>query len=107
MDKPKPTSTDPKLVNFRTTWGHWQDFCAAAEAEGYTASQVLKAAMADFISKRWSPDRGEAAADDVTMAMALMERNLGEIQAIVPQFIARLEVIEQEQAAAKLCSTKD
>ena len=55
--KPKPVK-DPnslKIASFRTKEGVWADFCSKAEEQGLTATDVLKAAMEQFINGEYQP----------------------------------------------------
>ena len=44
-----------KIASFRTTDGAWAEFTAAARAIGLTATDVLKAAMEQFVNGEYSP----------------------------------------------------
>jgi hypothetical protein len=44
-----------KIASFRTREGVWADFTTAANAIGLTATDVLKAAMEQFINGEYSP----------------------------------------------------
>ena len=53
----KPTK-DPnalKIASFRTKEGVWGEFCQKAESMGMTATDVIKAAMAEFIDGSYNP----------------------------------------------------
>ena len=51
-------SKDPnalKIASFRTKEGVWAEFCQKAESIGLTATDVIKAAMEQFINGTYSP----------------------------------------------------
>jgi DNA-binding protein Fis len=57
IGKPKPDK-DPnalKLASFRTKEGIWAEFCQKAESINLTATDVLKAAMDQFIAGEYDP----------------------------------------------------
>lgn len=57
IGKPK-VEKDPnalKLASFRTKEGIWAEFCQKAESINLTATDVLKAAMDQFISGEYDP----------------------------------------------------
>jgi predicted DNA-binding protein YlxM (UPF0122 family) len=57
LGKPKQEK-DPhalKIASFRTKEGVWAEFCNKAEEQGLTATDVLKAAMEQFISGEYNP----------------------------------------------------
>ena len=49
------TQNKLKIASFRTTDGAWAEFTAAARAIGLTATDVLKAAMEQFVAGEYSP----------------------------------------------------
>jgi hypothetical protein len=44
-----------KIASFRTTDGDWYDFSQAAESNGLTATDVLKACMVEYLAGTYSP----------------------------------------------------
>jgi hypothetical protein len=44
-----------KIASFRTTDGDWFDFSQMAESKGFTATDILKACMADYMGGIYSP----------------------------------------------------
>jgi diacylglycerol kinase len=57
IGKPKQDK-DPnalKIASFRTKEGVWAEFCQKAEEQNLTATDVLKAAMDQFISGEYNP----------------------------------------------------
>jgi hypothetical protein len=57
IGKPKQDK-DPnalKIASFRTKEGIWAEFCQKAEAQNLTATDVLKAAMDQFIAGEYNP----------------------------------------------------
>ena len=44
-----------KIASFRTKEGVWGEFCQKAESMGMTATDVIKAAMAEFIDGSYTP----------------------------------------------------
>jgi hypothetical protein len=48
-----------KIASFRTKEGVWAEFCQKAESIGLTATDVLKAAMEQFIAGEYSPTMGK------------------------------------------------
>lgn len=58
------TDKDPnalKIASFRTKEGVWSEFCNKAESIGWTATDVLKAAMEQFIAGEFQPTVGTSA----------------------------------------------
>ena len=58
--KPK-RDKDPnalKIASFRTKEGVWAEFCSKAQSIGWTATDVIKAAMEQFISGEYQPTDG-------------------------------------------------
>ena len=53
--KPAKDPTALKIASFRTKEGVWAEFCNKAEAQGLTATDVLKAAMEQFINGEYQP----------------------------------------------------
>lgn len=57
IGKPKPDK-DPnalKIASFRTKEGVWAEFSTKAESDGLTATDVLKAAMEQYLSGEYNP----------------------------------------------------
>lgn len=57
IGKPKPDK-DPnalKIASFRTKEGVWAEFSIKAESDGLTATDVLKAAMEQYLSGEYNP----------------------------------------------------
>ena len=59
--KPDKDPNALKIASFRTKEGVWSEFCSKAESIGLTATDVLKAAMEQFINGEYQPTVGASA----------------------------------------------
>jgi hypothetical protein len=55
MKKEPEDRSKLKIASFRTTDGDWFDFSQVAEANGFTATDILKACMVDYQAGAYSP----------------------------------------------------
>jgi hypothetical protein len=55
MKKEPEDRSKLKIASFRTTDGDWFDFSQAAESNGFTATDILKACMVDYQAGTYSP----------------------------------------------------
>jgi hypothetical protein len=55
VSKPAKDPNALKIASFRTKEGVWTEFCQKAESIGLTATNVIKAAMEQFINGDYSP----------------------------------------------------
>ena len=55
VGKPAKDPNALKIASFRTKEGVWTEFCQKAESIGLTATDVIKAAMEQFINGNYSP----------------------------------------------------
>lgn len=55
VDKPAKDPNALKIASFRTKEGVWAEFCQKAELIGLTATDVIKAAMEQFIAGEYTP----------------------------------------------------
>lgn len=90
IGKPK-VEKDPnalKLASFRTKEGIWAEFCQKAESINLTATDVLKAAMDQFISGEYDPrvyvpsrrnDDGLSRHDVVDIVNGIVAETLGKL----------------------------
>jgi hypothetical protein len=58
--KPDKDPNALKIASFRTKEGVWAEFCQKAESIGLTATDVIKAAMEQFIAGEYTPTMGKS-----------------------------------------------
>jgi len=82
-----------KIASFRTKEGVWADFCSKADEQGLTATDVLKAAMVQFISGEYQPSTRYH--DNYTV-LADINRPPARIDATVDELAASIKKLIRE-----------